>query len=152
MLAAGGLVAACGGGDGTDQADQGTPAPPPGASPQLQALPDCKPPPAPAPGTSAPPGIVLPASVVIAAVEPQAGLTKVSGYVPLTPGAMLLEITKRAGVRVITSEDEVFEAEALLTDGATRTFVKARALCKDGSELVALVAPETAPETPSTIK
>jgi hypothetical protein len=143
-----GAAAGCGGGK-KGAATDATLAP--GDSPVLQALPDCKAPPA-AGAATAPPGIILPASVVIIAVEPQAGLIRVSGYIPITPGAMRAEVTNRPGVRVITSEDEVFEAEALLTDGTMRTFVKARATCKAGSELVALVAAETAPNTPATIK
>ena len=47
-------------------------------------------------------------------------------------------------ITVLLSENEVYEAELLVTNGKHRTFLKATATCAKGSQVLAVVAPEIA--------
>ena len=125
------LLAACGG--------DAPPAVPDAAAP-LEALPDCSEPPAPI--AEAPEGFIAPEGVVIQAVVPQKPLTNVTAYIAATPGKVRQEYEKLDGVKVLISEDEVFEAELLVSDGDHRTYAKVTAVCREGSNMLAVVAPE----------
>lgn len=106
---------------------------------QLEALADCQDPPA-AQG-EAPEGLMLPEGAVIQKVTPQGPLVNVTAYVPMTP-VQFEESYRELGVEILISENEIYEAEMLVSDGSHRNFLKAAALCKKGSSVLAVVAPE----------
>ncbi len=106
----------------------------------LSALPAC---------TSPPPGVdedvdglLLPDDAVTTQVARQDPLVNVSGYVAMTPAALRLSYADRDDIEVLLSEDEIFEAEMLISDGDHRNFIKATATCNEGSQLLVVVAPE----------
>lgn len=105
----------------------------------LEALADCEAAP-PAEG-EAPEGLLLPEEAVIQNVTPQGPLVNVTAYVPMTP-VQFQQTYEDLGVDILLSENEVYEAELLVSDGTHRNFLKAAALCKEGSSVLAVVAPE----------
>lgn len=87
-------------------------------------------------------GLVLPPTGVVTELTAGDPLTQVRGYIQRTPVEIrVFYADGSAGVDVITIEDEVREAEVLMTDGSRRTFIKAQAVCERGSFFVAFVAP-----------
>ena len=105
----------------------------------LEALAECEG--TPAADGEAPEGLILPEGAVIQKVTPQGPLVNVTAYVPLTP--VQFEQTYRdLDVEILISENEVYEAEMLVSDGTHRNFLKAAALCRQGSSVLAVVAPE----------
>lgn len=130
-------LAACGGGE-----PAGRPTPQPTVDPfgPLSALPDCPSPPA---GRSDKvDGLLLPAGSVLTTVQAQDPLTTVQSFVPLTPVQFEAHYADRAGIEVLVTENEVYEAELLISDGSHRNFLKATATCSTGSQVLAVVAPE----------
>lgn len=113
--------------------DQGDPLGP------LEALADCGPPPD--SEGEAPEGLVLPDDAVIQKTTPQGPLVNVTAYVPMTP-VQFEQVYRELDVEILISENEIFEAELLISDGTHRNFLKAAALCKEGSSVLAVVAPE----------
>ncbi|MBW3664085.1 MAG: hypothetical protein KY469_13375 [Actinobacteria bacterium] len=89
-------------------------------------------------------GLVLPEGAEITQVTETAPLTNVTAYVERTPVQIRLELEADPELEILVSEDEVLEAELLVTDGEHRTFVKARAICDRASVVVGVVAPEEA--------
>lgn len=103
-------------------------------------LPACDRPPASA-ADEAVPGLVFPQEAVITEVTAQAPVTTVRAYLPMTPVQVREHYEQRDDVDLLSIEDEVFEAEVLLDSGEHRVFVRAMALCAEGSSLLAIVAP-----------
>lgn len=62
----------------------------------------------------------------------------------MTPVQIRVDYQRRGDVQILQVEDEIREAEVLLTADDRRVFVKAQALCEDGSIFVAVVAPAEA--------
>lgn len=114
-----------------------------GLSGPLTALSTCGPPPA-AADVELPDGLVLPEESVVTGTTVNGPLTQVRGYAGRTPVEVRAHYEALAGVDVLQAEDEVFEAELLVSDGDHRTYVKAVAVCAQGSTLDVLVAPESA--------
>ena len=108
----------------------------------LEHLPACATPP-PAAKTDPIEGLVLPEGAVITRVTDADPLTTIEGYAPLTPIQLRVYYQRLEDVDVLKAEDEVWESESLITDGTHRLFVKAQAICSEGSLLVAVVAPES---------
>lgn len=104
-------------------------------------LPPCGKPPSEDP-TPPPAGAVLPPTARLTAVRAQQPLTQLNGYVEMTPLQVREWIETQPHLEVVVSEDEGYESELLVTDGTNRTFVKARAVCADGSLLAEVIAPE----------
>ena len=104
-------------------------------------LPPCGKSPSPDPDPP-PPGAVVPPGARITAVREQAPLVQLNGYVTSTPRQVRAWVEAESGLDVVASEDEGYEAELLVTDGTWRTFVKARAVCEEGSLLAEVIAPE----------
>lgn len=98
--------------------------------------------PEPAADTPRPPGLVLPDEAILTSVEEADPLTNVQGYIPWTPVQYRVWLQFVAEVEVMQIEDEVREAEALVSDGTHRMFAKAQAVCEMGSVFVAVIAPE----------
>lgn len=105
----------------------------------LEALAECDA--APDPGGEAPDGLLLPDDAVIQNVTPQGPLVNVTAYVPMTP-VQFEQVYRELDVEILISENEIYEAELLVSDGRHRNFLKAAALCKQGSSVLAVVAPE----------
>lgn len=138
-VVAGLLLASCGG--GAQPRPSGRPAT--AASPTvgvLAAFPECQSPPA-AVETEVE-GLTLPEGSVVTKVTPQKPLVNVNAYVPMTPVDFENSFQGLDGVRVLFSENEIFEAELLISNGAHRNFYKATATCRRGSDVLAVVAPE----------
>lgn len=127
-------LTACGGGQQTPQ--------PGDLTAPLEVLPACGPAPAPA-DVELPPGLVLPDDTVVTSVTTRGPLSQVTGYVAMTPVQLRRYYEERGDLEQLQIEDEVFEAEILVSDGSRRTFVKARAACSQGSDVFAVVAAET---------
>ena len=106
----------------------------------LTALPACPSPPAGRDEQVA--GLVLPEGSVVTAVQAQDPLTTVQALVPLTPAQFEAHYATRDDLQVLITENEIYEAELLVSDGSHRNFLKATATCDSGSQVLAVVAPE----------
>lgn len=138
---AGGSPAATGRGGAVAAQDEGGP---------LLGLPPCDDPPPAAADAGRVAGLVLPDRAVVTKVSRDGPLTTVQAFVPETPVTVRRFYQFRPGLEIFEIEDEVFEAEALFADGkAHRSYVKARAVCRKGSTLLVIVAPEVGPALPS---
>lgn len=107
----------------------------------LTALPAC----ASAPPTAAAEpvdGLVLPVGSVVVKVEEQDPLTTVTAFTPFTPAQFEATYGDMPELTVLLTENEVFEAELLISNGEHRNFLKATATCSTGSNVLAVVAPE----------
>ena len=121
---------------------------PPAAAPQgevdplapLEALPAC--PAAPAPLREGVKGLIVPRRTIIQKVEAQKPLVNVTAFVPMTPAQFEATYKAMTGIEILISENEIYEAELLVSDGSYRNFIKATATCSTGSQLVVVVAPE----------
>lgn len=135
LLALGLLVAACGG-DATTGFDPNQPATGP-----LTALAECDGPPE---AEAFPPveGATLHPDTTITSVTDQGPLVNVTGYIPITPVNVRLWYEAQDDLELIIIEDEIFEAELLVSDGTHRTYVKASAICQTGSTMLGVVAEE----------
>jgi hypothetical protein len=132
------LAPACAGDGGAPPVAQQTP----DLSGPLTALPDCEPPPK---GTGEQvKGLMAPEGIVITDVTTQKPLTNVSAYIEQTPIQFEAGYSKRGEISILSSENEIFEAEMLISNGKYRNFLKAVAMCKQGSQLLIVVAPEIA--------
>ncbi len=87
-------------------------------------------------------GAALPEGAVVTSVTVQGPLTTIIAEVPTTPVNIRIEYEERGDLELLTAEDEVFEAELLVSDGSHRTYVKASAICQTGTTLLAIVAAE----------
>ena len=106
----------------------------------LTALPECESPPAGRAEEVA--GLLLPEGSVVTTIQPQDPLTTVQASVPLTPVQFEAHYAQRDGIEVLVTENEVYEAELLVSDGSHRNFLKATATCSTASQVLAVVAPE----------
>lgn len=92
------------------------------------------------------PGPALPPGTVVTVLRVDGPLTHVEGWVPLTPIGVRAHYVTGDGFdveySVLNVEDEVFESETLMTDGRSRMFLKAQAVCRTASAFVAQVIPE----------
>lgn len=109
----------------------------------LTALPACE---EPAPPIDEPPGegVVLPEGARLLEQVEQGPAINAAGYVELTPIEVRLAyeaLAERDGLMLLSSEDEVFEAELLLEADGRRIFVRATAACDRGSNLLVVSAP-----------
>lgn len=85
---------------------------------------------------------MLPAGSVVNSVTEQKPLVTVIAFVPLTPIEFEAAYPEMDGIEVLVTENEIYEAELLVSNGTHRNFLKATATCSTGSNLVAVVAPE----------
>lgn len=107
----------------------------------LTALSECGALPAPA-EVPVPDGAQLPDGAVVTSSLEQGPLVNVTAEVHTTPVNIRLAYEARDDLELIVVEDEVFEAELLVSDGTHRTYIKASATCQTGSTVLAVVAPE----------
>jgi len=92
-------------------------------------------------------GLVMPDGAVLTSIEGTGPITQVQGYIPMTPVQIRVDYQRRGDVQILQVEDEIREAEVLLTADDRRVFVKAQALCEEGSLFVAVVAPAEAADS-----
>lgn len=84
----------------------------------------------------------LPGETIITAATTTDAGTRLEGYLPWTPVQLRVWLQQQDDLEILEIEDEVFEAEALVSSGTHRMFVKAEAVCELGSVLIANVAAE----------
>jgi hypothetical protein len=111
----------------------------------LQALPPCEAPPEGIDEVVK--GLIAPEGIIVTDVRVQKPLTNVSAYIEQTPIQFEAMYTKMEDITILSSENEIFEAEMLISDGKYRNFLKAAAMCDQGSQLLIVIAPEIAAET-----
>lgn len=90
------------------------------------------------------PGLVLPPGAIVTERSDDGPLTTVRGYVPLTPVQVRVLYQRDPDLGIVQVEDEIRESETLLDSGEHRLFVKAQAVCEQGSVFLAVVAPRAA--------
>lgn len=114
------------------------------AAAALAALPACTGEELPAPEEPivVPDGARLPEGIVLSERLDEGALVQLTGFVARTPVEIRAAYAAREDLERITLEDEVFEAEILVSDGEVRTYVRATALCATGSAVIAVVAAE----------
>ena len=87
-------------------------------------------------------GLVLPAAATVQSSSDSGPITTVNAYATATPLDIERELVAREGVEILHNENEVFETEMLFSDGTHRSFLKAVAVCRQGSRIVAVVVAE----------
>lgn len=90
----------------------------------------------------APEQAALPSGTIVTSVRQAGPVTRIEGYLPATPLDARAELERRAGIEVLEVEDEIVEAEVLVTTGTHRTYVQVTVLCETSSRVVAIVAAE----------
>jgi hypothetical protein len=88
-------------------------------------------------------GLVLPDGARVTATVAQGALTTVEATVRLTPLDVKAHYQSRTDVEVLSAEDEVFESEVLLRSQQRRMYLRATALCANGTALTAVVGPDS---------
>ncbi|HEX5540407.1 MAG TPA: hypothetical protein VFX60_02400 [Micromonospora sp.] len=84
-------------------------------------------------------GLVLPDGARVTSVLEQGALTTVEATIRMTPLDVRAHYEERADVDLLRVEDEIFEAEVLLRAQERRMYLRAAALCADGTALTAVV-------------
>lgn len=96
------------------------------------------------------PGLVLPPGVIITSTGPlTADLAEARGFIAATPIEVRQFYEREPSLTIFEIEDEIFEAEVLVEQGAFRTYMKASAACSDGSTIYAVVGPAGTGSVPS---
>ena len=143
------LVAACSG-DGAGGGGRADASPTPGPPEDVfQQFPEC---PATRPGKKVGTvrGLLLPEGTEVYTVRRQGPITTVQGFVMMTPIEIREFYESKPNIQILVGEDEIVESELLFSNGKVRNFVKARAACRDGSDIVTVIARElTALPAPS---
>jgi hypothetical protein len=88
-------------------------------------------------------GLVLPDGARVTSVVEQGALTTVEATVRMTPLDVRAHYEGRADIELLRVEDEVFEAEVLTRAQQRRMYLRAGALCADGTTLTAVVGPDS---------
>jgi hypothetical protein len=89
-------------------------------------------------------GLIVPPGAVIARVATRGPTQNVRGFIPMTPVQVRMYYEQRTDLEILAIEDEIYEAEALVSARGFRTFIKAEAICDQGSRFIAVVASELA--------
>ena len=106
----------------------------------LEALAPCAAPPEP---TADPvEGLIVPEETILQQVTPSDPLINVGAYVAMTPVEFEQYYRGLADIEILVGENEIYEAELLVSDGTYRNFLKATAVCDRGVQIIAVVAPE----------
>ncbi|GAA3730453.1 hypothetical protein GCM10022225_10280 [Plantactinospora mayteni] len=88
-------------------------------------------------------GLVLPPGARVTSTAVQGVLTTVEATIRLTPLDVRAHYQQRTDIELLSVEDEVFESEVLLRAQDRRTYLRATALCADGTALTAVVGPDS---------
>ncbi|MGQ5261074.1 hypothetical protein ACTWLT_09990 [Micromonospora sp. ZYX-F-536] len=88
-------------------------------------------------------GLLLPDGARVTSVVEQGALTTVAATIRMTPLDVRAHYESRGDIDLLRAEDEVFEAEVLMRAQERRTYLRATALCADGTTLTAVVGPDS---------
>ena len=88
-------------------------------------------------------GLVLPDGARVTSVVEQGALTTVEATIRLTPLDVRAHYESRGDIDLLRAEDEIFESEVLLRAQERRMYLRATALCADGTALTAVVGPDS---------
>ncbi|TDC40091.1 hypothetical protein E1211_02335 [Micromonospora sp. 15K316] len=88
-------------------------------------------------------GLLLPEDTRVTSVVEQGALTTVEATVRMTPLDVRAHYEKRGDIDLLRIEDEIFETEVLMRAQQRRTYLRATALCADGTTLTAVVGPDS---------
>lgn len=88
-------------------------------------------------------GLVLPDGARVTSSVEQGVLTTVEATVRLTPLDVRAHYQSRDDIDLLRVEDEIFESEVLLRAQERRMYLRATALCADGTALTAVVGPDS---------
>ncbi|SCG55259.1 hypothetical protein GA0070609_3025 [Micromonospora echinaurantiaca] len=88
-------------------------------------------------------GLVLPDDARVTSVVEQGALTTVEATIRMTPLDVRAHYEGRADIELLRVEDEVFETEVLTRAQQRRMYLRAAALCADGTTLTAVVGPDS---------
>ncbi|WP_147457361.1 hypothetical protein [Micromonospora sp. CV4] len=88
-------------------------------------------------------GLLLPDGARVTSVVEQGALTTVAATIRMTPLDVRAHYEGRGDIDLLRAEDEVFEAEVLMRAQERRTYLRATALCADGTTLTAVVGPDS---------
>mgnify|MGYP001198267401 CR=1 FL=1 len=88
-------------------------------------------------------GLVLPDGARVTSVTEQGSLTTVEATIRMTPVDVRAYYESRSDIDLLRIEDEIFETEVLMRAQDRRTYLRATALCADGTALTAVVGPDS---------
>ena len=88
-------------------------------------------------------GLVLPSGARVTSAVQQGALTTVEATVRLTPLDVRAHYQSRNDIDLLSVEDETFESEVLVRAQERRMYLRATALCADGTALTAVVGPDS---------
>ncbi|SCF15735.1 hypothetical protein GA0074695_3857 [Micromonospora viridifaciens] len=88
-------------------------------------------------------GLVLPDGARVTSVVKQGVLTTVEASIRMTPLDVRAHYEQRDDIDLLRAEDETFEAEVLIRTAQRRMYLRAGALCADGTSLTAVVGPDS---------
>ncbi|MEV4813161.1 hypothetical protein [Micromonospora avicenniae] len=88
-------------------------------------------------------GLLLPEDARVTSVVEQGALTTVEATVRMTPLDVRAHYEQRGDIDLLRAEDEIFETEVLMRAQQRRTYLRATALCADGTTLTAVVGPDS---------
>ena len=136
LLISGALLAGCGGGDGggaepTPQAVKTEGGPCEFARPKRTVEP--------------PKTLIVPDGIEVEEVAPLPPNQKVAGYLPMTPPQFLKLFDRDRRLGILFRENELRDAEMMVTDGRTRSFWKLTQACPEGSRFTVLTGEELQP-------
>ncbi|MEO2104614.1 MAG: hypothetical protein ABGZ36_03120, partial [Actinomycetota bacterium] len=113
------------------------------AAAALAALPACDEAAEHLPAPSDVAGLVLPEGSRVTEVTRGGPVVTVSAEVSRTPVDVRNEYHDRDDLEVLSAEDETFESEVLVRVGDHRMYLRAVALCAQGSGLTAVIGPDS---------
>ncbi|PZG02673.1 hypothetical protein [Micromonospora deserti] len=89
------------------------------------------------------PGLALPDGARVTSVVEQGALTTVVATVRMSPLDVRAHYEQRTDIDLLRVEDEIFETEVLARAQDRRMYLRAGALCADGTSLTAMVGPDS---------
>ncbi|RIV41510.1 hypothetical protein [Micromonospora radicis] len=88
-------------------------------------------------------GLVLPDGARVTSVVAQGMLTTVEATVRMSPLDVRAHYEQRTDIDLLRIEDEIFETEVLARTQDRRMYLRAGALCADGTTLTVMVGPDS---------
>ena len=92
-----------------------------------------------------PKSLIVPDGIEVEEVSPLPPNQKVAGYLPMTPSQFLKVFDRDRRLGILFRENELRDAEMMVTDGRTRSFWKLTQACPEGSRFTVLTGEELAP-------
>ncbi|NEE00216.1 hypothetical protein [Phytoactinopolyspora halotolerans] len=88
-------------------------------------------------------GEFLPDGARVTSAREQGNLTSIEATVRMTPLDLRADYEGRTDIEILRIEDEVFETEVLARTAGRRMYLRATALCADGTALSAVLGPDS---------